>query len=102
MIQFLNLMRTTTKCVLIAHNIRSFASLHQNSRTVIRNTNFNFNTIITRRIKTNRILREKVKSEAKPPKVKLKSSDLKRLLALAKSEKWKIAGENLLISQKSL
>lgn len=94
MIHLISLMRTTTSRVLITHSIRPITSLQQTSRKVILDTNSNVNAIITRRFRTSRILREKIiKDEAnKPPKVKLRSSDLKRLLSLAKSEKWKIAG----------
>lgn len=103
MIHLISLMRTTTSRVLITHSIRPITSLQQTSRKVILDTNSNINAIITRRFRTSRILREKIiKDEAnKPPKVKLKSSDLKRLLSLAKSEKWKIAGASCArISQK--
>lgn len=101
MFQLINLLRSTSKTIVITQNIRSFTSLYQNSGKVIFNTNSNFNTtIITRRLKTNKLLRDKVKDETKPQKVKLKSSDLRRLLALAKSEKWKIVGKTYFLFHK--
>lgn len=51
--------------------------------------------LILKRFKSNSSLSNKAADEAKVQKVELKVSDLRRLLSLAKTEKWKISGLNV-------
>jgi hypothetical protein len=78
----------------IARNVRSFNSLHQSQlKLVFKETN---NFVIKKRAfrLNNQHLSNKGADNVKASKVKFKSSDLRRLLSLAKKEKWAIAGEN--------
>jgi hypothetical protein len=92
MFYYLNLLRSPSSTRLLCRNVRSFSFIHQNSVNVIskkNGTNFNF---LNKRLKSNNSTSNKAGEEVKAQKVKLKASDLKRLLSLAKQEKWKITG----------
>lgn len=91
MFYYLNLLRSTSSTRHLCKNIRSFSFIHQNSVNVIskRNGNFNF---FSKRLKSNNSPTNKAGQEVKAQTVKLKVSDLRRLLSLAKQEKWKITG----------
>lgn len=89
---YLNLLRSPSHVRQMCRGFRSFSLIHQNSVNVIsRRNGTNF---ISKRFKTNDSLANKAAEEAKPQKVKLNVSDLRRLLSLAKAEKWKIGGKN--------
>lgn len=89
----MNLFKIPTSSLQLQRGIRSFSFIHQNSANVLskrKSTNFLF-----KRLKSNDSATSKTADGAKVEKVKLRASDLKRLLSLAKTEKWKITGELL-------
>lgn len=89
MITYLTLFRCNPKTVQVLRNVRTFNSLHQN--LILKEPN---KVLIKRRFHLNKFLFNKVENvKAAKMDGKMKSSDLKRLLSLAKREKWSIAGE---------
>ena len=88
MFYYLNLVRCSKGTKQLCHNARYFSFIHQNS--VKRNGILNS----FKRLKSSNLQNLSTAGEVvKPLKVKLKTSDLRRLLSLAKQEKWKIGGE---------
>lgn len=89
---YLSLLKIAPTTRQLHRSFRSLSLIHQNSSNVIsRKGSAN---LILRRFKSNSSTSTKAADETKVQKVKLKVSDLRRLLSLAKSEKWKISGEN--------
>lgn len=89
MITYLSLFRCYPNTVQVLRNVRQFNSLHQN--LVLKDSS---KVLIRRRFHLNKFLFNKVENvKAAKMDGKMKSSDLKRLLSLAKREKWSIAGE---------
>lgn len=88
---YLNLLRPLANTRQAFRCNRSFITFHQCNRSsaVSRKNETNF---FIKRLKSNDSLQNKPVEEVKVQKVKLKVSDLKRLLSLAKTEKWKIGG----------
>ena len=87
---YLNLLKTSSHVRPFFRTTRSFSFSHQNSTNVISRKNF-----FGKRFKSNDSIQNKAGEEVKVQKVKLKASDLRRLLSLAKTEKWKITGNEL-------
>ncbi|CAO1415225.1 unnamed protein product [Diamesa tonsa] len=100
MFNYLKLFKCNCNSSHLFKSIKNFNSLQQKSFNVqIRTNNFqiskcNKNTLNVKikRFNTNDTKANLIVNEAKVQKVKLKATDLKRLLSLAKSEKWSIAG----------
>lgn len=100
MFNYLKLFKCNCNSSHLFKNIKNFNSLQQKSFNVqIRTNNFqiykcNKNTLNVKikRFNTNDTKANVIVNEAKVQKVKLKATDLRRLLSLAKSEKWSIAG----------
>lgn len=96
---YISLLRSPSSTRQLCQNIRSFSLIHQNSANVIpRRNGANF---LSKRFKSDNPLSNKPIEEVKVTKVKLKVSDLRRLLSLAKKEKWKISGKTQELSLKS-
>lgn len=100
MFNYLKLFKCNSNSSHLYKSIKNFNSIQQKSFNVqIRTNNFqiskcNKNTLNVKikRFNTNDTKANVIVNEVKVQKVKLKASDLKRLLSLAKSEKWSIAG----------
>lgn len=92
MFNHLNLLRCSPTTKHLCRNVRSFSFIHQNSANVISKKNGTALKFFSR-LKSNNSATKKAGEEVKAQKVKLKISDLRRLLSLAKQEKWKITGE---------
>lgn len=87
MFYYLNLVRCSKGTRQLCHNVRYFSFIHQNNIKINGVNSF-------KRLKSSSSLNaSKAGDVVKPLKVKLKTSDLRRLLSLAKQEKWKIGGE---------
>lgn len=89
---YLNLLKIGPSTRQLHRNFRFFSLIHQNNANAI--SRKNSSNLILKRFKSNSSLSNKAADEAKVQKVKLKVSDLRRLLSLAKTEKWKISGLN--------
>lgn len=88
---YLNLLRSPSSTRQLCRGIKSFSVIHQNSlNTISRRNGAN---LFGRRFTSSESLTGKAANEVKTQKVKLKVSDLRRLLSLARKEKWKISGE---------
>lgn len=88
MINYIALFKCYPNTVQVLRNVRTFHSLHQN--LVLKESS---KTLIKRRFHLNKFLFNKVENvKATKMDRKVNSSDLKRLLSLAKREKWSIAG----------
>lgn len=90
---YLNLLKIGPSTRQLHRNFRLFSFIHQNSANVI--SRKKSSNLILKRFKSNSSLSNKAADEAKVQKVELKVSDLRRLLSLAKTEKWKISGLNV-------
>lgn len=88
---YMNLLRSSSSTRQMCRNIRSFSFIHLNSANVIPKRNGT--NLFIKRFKTTDSIPNKAAGEVKAQKVKLKASDLMRLLSLAKKEKWKISGK---------
>jgi hypothetical protein len=95
MINYLTVFKCFPNTVHICRNVRNFNSLHQNQlKLVFKETN---NFAIKKRSFRLNSQHLSNKSGDGNVKMKFKRSDLKRLLSLAKPEKWAIAGEFFMI-----
>lgn len=94
MINYLKIFRCYPNTVQLCRNIRTFNTLHhQGTRLILKD--FNNSLINNRRqfrLNESKFTNNKIAPD-KSVKAKLKTSDIQRLLSLAKPEKWKIAGE---------
>jgi len=89
MINYIALFKCYPNTVQVLRNVRTFHSLHQN--LVFKESS---KILIRRRFHLNKFLFNKVENvKAAKMDRKVNSSDLNRLLSLAKREKWPIAGE---------
>lgn len=88
---YVNLLRCSSSTRQICRSFKSFSFIHQNSANVI--SKRNGTNLLIKRFKTTDSIPNKAAGEVKAQKVKLKASDLMRLLSLAKTEKWKISGK---------
>jgi hypothetical protein len=89
MFYYLNLLRYSSGTRHLCRNLRPFSFTHPNSANVIskkNGTNLNF---LNKRLKSSN---SKGSEDVKAQRIKLRASDIKRLLSLAKQEKWKITG----------
>lgn len=88
---YMRMLRPSANTRQAFRNIRSFSFIHQSgpSNVLSRRNGTNF---FNKRLKSNDSLLNKAGEEVKVQKVKLKVSDLRRLLSLAKTEKLKICG----------
>lgn len=97
MINYLTIFKCTPSAIRVSQSVRSFSSLHQcGSRVILRDSK----NVINRKFHLTNFSNNKNAADKAKAKAKLRTSDIKRLLSLAKPEKWKIAGENLKISLK--
>ena len=93
MISYLKLFRHCSSPAQVCRFARNYSLLNQSgSRVILRNFNNPEFTIKTRTFRLTNFTKNK--SVDKSAKVNLRPSDVKRLLSLAKPEKWKIAGKN--------
>lgn len=88
---YLNLLRSSPHTRLLCRSVRSFSLIHQRSANLV--SRRNGTNLFTKRFKSNDSISTKAAGEALTQKAKLKVSDLRRLLSLAKREKWKITGK---------
>lgn len=95
MINYLTIFRCFPSTVQVCRNVRGFSSLHQSgTRVILKDFGNSGSTVIKRRFHLSNFSKNKNAPNAdKAAKVKLRTSDLKRLFSLAKPEKWKIIGE---------
>lgn len=94
MISYLTLFKCYPSTIQACRNVRHFNSLRQNQLKLVFKES-NFNIVIKRRFTLNNNLMSKkaiIADNAMTSKVKLRKSDLQRLLSLAKAEKWSIIG----------
>jgi hypothetical protein len=88
---FLNLLKSSAGARHLSRNVRTFSFIHHTSTNVVtRRNGINF---FSKRFKATDAVPNTGAGAVKAVKVKLKVSDLRRLLSLAKNEKWKIAGK---------
>lgn len=88
---YINLLRGSTNTRHLCRNNRLFSLIDQNSSNVI--SRKNGTSLILKRFKSNDSVNNKTAEAAKAQKVNIRVSDLRRLLSLAKKEKWKITGK---------
>lgn len=88
---YMNLLRPSANTRQAFRIIRPFSFIHQSGRQNVLSRR-NGTNLFSKRLKSNDSLQNKVGEEVKAQKVKLKVSDLRRLLSLAKAEKLKICG----------
>lgn len=89
MINYFTLFKCFPNTVQVLRNVRTFSSLHQN--LVLKESK---KILIRRRFHLNNNLFNKVENvKAAKMDRRMNSSDLKRLLSLAKREKWSIGGK---------
>ena len=88
---FVNLLRSSVGARHLSRNVRSFSFIHHNSANIFtRRNGINF---FSKRFKSTDSVPSTGAGAVKAVKVKLKVSDLRRLLSLAENEKLKITGK---------
>lgn len=98
MINYLTIFRCYPSTIQVCRSARSFSSLHQSvPRVILRDFGNSgpkkLNHVISRRFHLTNFRSNSKNAADKSEKVKLRTSDIKRLFSLAKPEKWKIAGK---------
>lgn len=98
MINYLTIFRCYPSTIQVCRSVRSFSSLHQSgTRVILRDFgNSGHINLIKRRFHLTNFANNKNAAD-KAAKTKLRTSDIKRLLSLAKPEKWKIAGKKFIV-----